>query len=435
MRAPFAPAASRGERGEGRRVRIEKLAPTGEGIARTSEGVGFIDRALPGELVETTLYEVRKKFWRGSLRRVLEPSADRVGGPHADCAGCDWAHFEPGAARAAKRELFRETMRRIGKLPPEIFGELPMAASAPGYRLRARLHVAGRERSAALGYFAPGTHRVVPAATCEALSSDTRALLSAARQAIADSGAVVSEIAMLEDVEGGRRLVRATAAAEPREAARLALSLEELFEGVRVAPGEGPALVERGDRWLGLTVGGRTHTVSVDTFFQGNRFLVSALSAGVAGAASTDTRGSALDAFGGAGLFAGPLLSAGYRVHSVEADPGAVADARRTRESWPDRDRWEIAGVPVEQFLEDTDDRFDCVVADPPRAGLGPNLASSLARCAAGRLIYVSCDPATLARDLTAILAEGFAIRHAALYDLFPFTHRVEAMIGLERAA
>ncbi len=435
MTTPGSGGPSGEEKGEGRRVRIEKLAPTGEGIARTPEGVGFIDRALPGELVETTLYEVRKKFWRGSLRRVLEPSGDRVGGTHADCAGCDWAHFELGAARAAKRELFRETMQRIGKLPPETFGELPVAASGPGYRLRARLHAAGRERSVALGYFAPGTHRVVTAGACEALSADTRALLPRAQEAIADSGAAVAEIAILEDIAGRRRLVRATAAAEPRQAARLALSLAEEFEGVRIATSEGSALVERGDRWLSLAVNGRTHTVSVDTFFQSNRFLVSALTADVAAGASTGAPGRALDAFGGAGLFAGPLLSAGYRVSSVEADAGAASDARRTREGWPDRDRWEIAGVPIARFLEDADDRFDCVVADPPRTGLGLELASSLARRAAKRLIYVSCDLATLARDLPAILAEGFSVRQAALYDLFAFTHRVEAMICLERAA
>ena len=168
-----------------RQVRIEKLAPTGEGIARSSEAVGFVDGALPGELVATTLYEVRKRFWRGSLRAVIEPSPDRVEGPHSGCAGCDWAHFAPAAARTAKRELFLETMQRIGKLDPASFGELPVAASAPGYRLRTRLHAAGGEP----GYFAPGTHRVISAAACEAIASETRALLPGTGDVIASTGA------------------------------------------------------------------------------------------------------------------------------------------------------------------------------------------------------------------------------------------------------
>ena len=123
-------------------VRIEKLAPTGEGIVRTEDGVGFVDRALPGELVATIVYQVKKKFWRGSLSAVREPSPDRVEGPHAGCAGCDWAHFEPEAARRAKRTLFLETMQRLSRIDPALFGELPVEASPAGHRLRTRLHAA-----------------------------------------------------------------------------------------------------------------------------------------------------------------------------------------------------------------------------------------------------------------------------------------------------
>lgn len=415
-----------------RQVRIEKLAPTGEGIARTSDAVGFVDGALPGELVATTLYEVRKRFWRGSLRAVIEPSPDRVDGPHARCAGCDWAHFAPAAARSAKRELFLETMARIGKLDPAQFGELPVAASAPGYRLRTRLHAAGGEP----GYFAPGTHRVVSAAACEAIAPDTRALLPGAGAAIASSGAAVSEIATLEDFGGARRLIRATVSGDPARAAQLGLDLSEMFQGVRVRSEDGRKLLERGSRSLDLAVGGRAFDVSVDSFFQGNRFLVPELFADVAAAAAAGAEpGEALDAFGGVGLFAGALAASGHRVLSVEGDTEAVADARRTKERWPDGDRWEIEAASIGRFLEEDDRRFACVVADPPRAGLGAELARDLARRSRALLLYVSCDPATLARDLPAILSEGFRIRHAKLYDLFAFTHRVEALVALERAA
>lgn len=416
-------------------VRIEKLAPTGEGIARTSGGVGFIDRALPGELVETTLYEVRKRYWRGSLGAVREASPNRMGGPHAGCAGCDWAHFETGAARAAKRTLFLETMQRIGKLDPALFGEIPVAASGPGYRLRARLHAAGRGEAAALGYFAPGTHRVEEADACDALAREARALLPAVREAIAGSGASVSEIATLEDVEGTRRLVRATASGDPAQAARLGLALAESFQGVRVRSEDPRALVELGERSLELPAGGRVHSVSVDSFFQANRFLVGELLADVAAEAGTVAPGAALDAFGGVGLLAGALLASGHTVRSVESDAGAVADARRTREGWPDRERWEIADAPITRFLEEDDARFDCVVVDPPRTGLGAALCRDLVSRAGRLFLYVSCDPATLARDLAVLLAEGFVLRRAKLYDFFAFTHRVESLVSLERTA
>src|SRR4029450_13839545 len=121
--------------------RIEKLAPTGEGITRTAEGVGFVERALPGELVETSIYERGRRFWRGTPRGVLEPSADREGSAHAGCGGCDWVHFAVGAARRAKEELFLETMQRIGRLEPALFGAPETVPSDAGYRLRLRLHV------------------------------------------------------------------------------------------------------------------------------------------------------------------------------------------------------------------------------------------------------------------------------------------------------
>jgi 23S rRNA (uracil1939-C5)-methyltransferase len=414
-----------------REVRIEKLAPTGEGIARTAEGVGFVDGALPGELVATTLYEMRKRFWRGSLRAVLEPSADRVDGPHAGCAGCDWAHFAPGPARRAKRELFLETMQRIGKLDPGLFGELPIESSASQYRLRARFHVAGGRA----GYYAPGTHRVVSAGACEALSTATRALLPEVEDAIEGGAAAVSEIATLESVDGTKRLLRATVSDDPAAAAKLGEALSLSFEGVRLRSAEGKRLLERGQRALALTVGGRAFSVSVDSFFQGNRFLVETLFGDIAAEARKVGPGPALDAFGGVGLFAGALLSAGHAVQSVEADAGAAADASVTREGFEDGGRWEIGEGTLAQFLEEDDRRFDVVVADPPRSGLGAEVAGELARRAKARLVYVSCDPATLARDLPAILAEGFAIRAAKLYDLFAFTHRVEALVALERAA
>jgi tRNA/tmRNA/rRNA uracil-C5-methylase (TrmA/RlmC/RlmD family) len=419
-----------------RRVRIEKLAPTGEGIARTPDGVGFIDRALPGELVETTVYEMRKRFWRGRLHAVREASPDRIEGPHASCAGCDWAHFAPGPAREAKRELFLETMARIGRLGPAVFGELDVEPSEAGYRVRLRLHGAGTGDDFTLGYFAPGSHRIRPAEACEAIAGATRELLPEARRAIAESGAETSELVILEDLSGFSRIARATTAARPAEAAQLALRMAELFQGVRILGPDGKLLVERGKRALDITVGARPFSVSVDTFFQANRHLLPSLAADVGTAVrEAGQGGAALDAFGGVGLFAGALLDAGHAVVSVESDPEASADARRTRGRWPDGDRWEVVPSPLADFFQEDDRRFACAVVDPPRSGLGVALAGILADRVDRLVAYVSCDPATLARDLPVFLARGFRIGAVRLYDFFAFTHRVEALVRLDRAA
>ncbi len=111
----------------------------------------------------------------------------------------------------------------------------------------------------------------------------------------------------------------------------------------------------------------------------------------------------------------------------------ASEDAGRNRRAWAATDSWRIAASSVDRYLSASKDAFDLVVADPPRAGLGLRLAAELAGRAGRRLIYVSCDPATLARDLAVILREGFEVASARGYDLFAFTHRVEAMIVLDR--
>lgn len=419
---------------EVRRVTIEKLAPTGEGIARGPEGVGFVEGALPEEEVEAQVLETRRNFWRGRTVAVLSRSGHRRSGPHASgCAACDWAYFDLSAARAAKRELFLETMGRIGRVPPGAFGELPVLCSPPGYRLRNRLHVSGSGDGVMLGHFAPSSHRVTSADRCEAITPQTRELLPAVRNALAGSGIRVSEIATLETLEGTHRAARVTLAAAPFETADVAAlvsGLRENFLGVRVESPEGHGLAAAGESRLPLEVGGRVFSVGPDTFFQANRYLVSPLYEYVREQAR-DSPGRALDAFGGVGLFAGALLDAGHEVTSVEADARASRAARATREVWPDRKKWHSLEASVAPFLARAP-HYDVVVADPPRAGLR-GAASGLARIADRKLIYISCDPATLARDLAVILADGFQIAEARLFDLFGLTHRIEAVVSLER--
>jgi len=398
--------------------------------------VGFVAGALPGEEVEAEVEEVRRNFWRGRAVGVIAGSRDRVLAPFETCTGCDWGHFDLAAAREAKRELFFETMQRIGKLAPQTFGELPVTPSPPGYRLRNRFHVSGRGAQLQLGHFIRRTHRIEPVGSCGALSPGTASLLPEIRESLAASGAGVSEISTLEDFSGARRLARVKLGETPKrqiaaDADAVVSALSPLFDGVKVAVPEGRTERQAGLPRLVMEVGGRMFLVSVETFFQGNRHLAADLLRYV-GRASGSAVGEALDAFGGVGFFAATLLDAGHSVTSVEGSPSAARDAARTRPGWADSDRWRIVPSSVAGYLAGFPRRFDVVVADPPRAGLA-RLARPLAQRARRRLVYVSCEPTTLARDLPEILSEGFAVLDARLYDLFPLTHRVEAVITLAR--
>ena len=369
---------------------------------------------------------------------MIEPSGDRILPPAEACPGCDWGHYDPRAALPAKRSLFLETMQRIGKIAPESFGELPIAASPLGYRLRSRFHLSGRGEDLVLGQFAPRSHRIGPIDGCRALTPSTAALLPRVREALAASGASTVELATIEDPAGQRRLARAVLGETGKRQSRtdaqsVVRALSPFFAGVRVVDRDGRPLVEAGDARLAMEVAGRTFLVSVDTFFQGNRHLAGLLAGDVARAAGAEP-GSALDAFGGVGFFAATLLEAGNSVTSVEGSAPAARDAAKTRFGWPDADRWRIVPASVEGFLSSSARRFDVVVADPPRAGLGA-LAAPLGERARKTFVAVSCEPATLARDLPRLIAGGLTIADARLYDLFPLTHRVEAVITLVREA
>jgi tRNA/tmRNA/rRNA uracil-C5-methylase (TrmA/RlmC/RlmD family) len=417
-----------------RRVEISGLAPTGEGIARTAEGVGFVAGALPGEEVDAEVVEARRRFWKGRTSEILRPSPDRASGPHArGCPGCDWAHLELAKARDWKRALFLETMERIGQVPAAPFGELPIAPSPAGYRLRARFHVAGRGTSSRVGFFAPRTHRVEPADGCEALGEGLRALLPNVAAAIARSGAAVAEISTVEAPDARSRLARAVLApgSDRREVHSLAEELAPLFDGLAVEDSAGAAVARHGAPRIDIPVAGRSLPATAGVFFQSNRFLLDRLVRDVAARAALPP-GRALDAFGGVGLFGGALRSAGHAVTTVEADSAAADLAAAARARWGARD-WTIERAAVLDFVARDSGTFDVAVVDPPRAGLGLRLAAALPARVGRRLIYVSCDPATLARDLAALTAGGLVIREALLYDLFALTHRVEALVVLER--
>ena len=418
-----------------RRVTIQKLAPTGEGVARTADGVGFVAGALPGEEVDALVTEAKRRFWFGRAVSVVSPSPMRAVGPHASCAGCDWAHLTPSAGREAKPALFVETMERIGELDPSLFEGLSIAASPPAYRVRSRFHVSGRGGETAVGFHAPGSHVVEPAEGCEALSMPMRAALAPLREAIASSSVAVAEIATLETLDGSRRVGALSLCDDPPsfEAGRLAVSLAGVFEGLSIRAQGGGMLGKQGQTRLPIQIEGRTFEVSVDSFFQVNRHLAGNLYADVREATGGGEPERALDAYGGVGFLAAALLDAGHSVVSVESSERAAADAARNRKAWGVADRWEIEASAVDAFLARDRRPFEVVVVDPPRAGLGLALAPRLAALAGRTFVYLSCEPATLARDLAALLGEGLSIRSVRLYDLFAFTHRVEAMVVLDR--
>jgi len=379
------------------RLRIERLAPTGEGVAHESGKVVFVDGALPEETVDALVYEEKARYARAAAAEVREASPERrpIDAHAGACGGTDWAHVLPESARRWKRELSLETMQRLGGAAPSAFGELPISASPLEYRLRNQLHASG----GTVGFYARRSHRIVPIDGCEIVSRDTRRKAAA----FAEGEGTVEALETVETGSAHRLVWRAAGAGFPDSAGA-----------------------------LDVDVGGRPFRVSAGSFFQVNRHRLLAFFESIRDLAAAVAPVRALDAYAGAGFLSRALVEAGAGVTAVESSLSASSDAKTNRERFDAGGRIDLRHGSVEDYLDGSAGIHDVVVADPPRGGLGPR-ASAVAALARRRLIYVSCEPASLARDLAPLSAAGLAIAEARLEDFFPLTHRVEAIVVFDR--
>ncbi len=425
-------------------ITIEKLIYGGEGLAHHDGSTVFVPFVLPAERVSAALVEQKKKFIRARVERVLDPSPERALArcPHFGvCGGCDYQHIPYESQLKYKSDILRETLRRIGRI--EWTGEITAHGSPPwGYRNRAQWKVRPLGEDGAggigIGYFRANSTALCTVEDCSILSPLLLKTLLALRAAAA-AGVLPRELREIEAFAGAgdsKLLVTATFAGFPRAA-------EALVEKLRAAVPEIESLLfhdptrERmeldGPGFIECEAAGSTYRVGHFSFFQVNRFLAGEL---VRTVVEGETEGRlALDLFAGVGLFSVPLAKRFARVVAVESNPAAARDLEANTAGRVARSgrMIEVRAADVEEFLAKLKEKPELVVLDPPRAGLTPGTIKHLARMAPARITYVSCDPPTLARDLAAFAKSGYEISSVHLFDLFPQTFHMEAVVGLRR--
>ena len=425
-------------------ITIEKLVYGGEGLAHHEGSTVFVPFVLPAERVAAAAVEQKKKFIRARVERVLEPSPQRASArcPHFSiCGGCDYQHIPYEAQLKYKPELLRETLRRLGRV--EWPGEINAHASPPwGYRNRAQWKVRPLGTDGAggmgIGYFRANSSALCAVEDCAILSPLLLKTLLALRAAAAE-GLLPRELREIEAFAGAndsKLLVTATFAGFPPRAQELADNLRRILPELTSLLFHDPTrerMELEGPGHIDCEAAGSTYRVGHFSFFQVNRFLVDDLVAHVTEA--EDEGRFALDLFAGVGLFSVALAKRFSRVVAVESNPAAARDlevnaAGRAAASGR---AVEVRTADVEQFIRKFKDRPDLVVLDPPRAGLTPEIVKGIARLAPPRITYVSCDPPTLARDLAAFVNSGYELSRVHLFDLFPQTFHMEAVVGLRR--
>lgn len=381
-------------------VRVEKMAAGGDAIARIADGrVAFVRGALPGELVEIAIVQSKKDFVRAEVLDVLEPSVHRVLPPcpahAAGCGGCTWQHVDATAQLALKTAVVTEALTRTGKLIDPV---VDIGSSVPSWAYRTTLRLAtGSNR---LGLRGRHSHDVIELDGCPV------------------SHPLLEELLAVTRVQGdGEVSLRVSAATGERSAWIISGDVELLAVPPDVGIGASAAVHE--------IVAGTTLRVSAASFFQSGPAAAEVLVAGVrlaCGDISDDA--SIVDAYGGVGLFASAL--GGGKVTLVEESESACADATVNL----DGRRADIVCSSIERWHPR---RVDLVVADPSRRGLGRQAVTVVAATEARRIVVVSCDPVSLARDAGLLRESGYEHVRSTVYDLFPQTHHVEVITTFDR--
>jgi len=428
---------------------IEKLVYGGDGLARlpaNEHGRGkavFVPFVLQGEKIEASLIEEKRGFARARTEEVLQPSSYRVA-PQCpyfqSCGGCHYQHASYEHQLDIKAAILKENLHRIAKI--ELDSELLIHPSPPWtYRNRARLKVQA-EPEFALGYYQFNSHQLLPIEHCPISSQLINRAIADLWQA-GRAGNLPREIQEIElfanaedeqllvNVEGAREITSETAPAIAETVKRVlsqAAGVVFFRRGIRGDNAELEQLAICGAPQLVYNTRFHSFRVSAGAFFQVNRYLTDELTNIVARKHSGDL---ALDLYAGVGLFSLALSANFAQVIAVESSPTAYSDLLYNAKP-------NVGAVHAssDQFLREKGRKLrpDLVVVDPPRSGLGEVVVRSLRELGASQITYVSCDPATLSRDLAGLLKAGYHIQRAHVVDLFPQTFHIESVFELVRS-
>jgi 23S rRNA (uracil1939-C5)-methyltransferase len=433
------------------KLQIEKAVYGGAGLAHQTEGEGagravFVPFTLPGELVEARLLEQKDAFGEASLLHVLTPSEDRVQPAcmhFGQCGGCQYQHANYSTQVQVKRAILQETLERAG------LTALPAIQTHIGepwaYRNRTRLRIAELDGALRVGYNRRGSNEFLAIRECPISAPLLWRAAEVLLQMAAENSTAARWLRDAVEVEfftTDNENKLQIALFVRKEQIGLAALCERMQEFVPELAGayaslissEGPQrrakAARQSETWgaegLIYRVAGEDYWVGRGGFFQINRFLVDELVRLV----TTERRGTvAWDLYAGVGLFSRALTSAFQQVVAVEA---AANDLTR---SFTGPGRRAVKATTVE-FLRNAvvqRERPQLIVMDPPRAGVGAEVCILLARISAPEIVYVSCDPVTLARDLKSLTAAGYNLMELHMIDMFPQTFHLETVVVLRR--
>ena len=448
-----------------KQVRFHALGAGGEAVGRDADGrTVFALLAAPEDTAKVEIFEDHGRFARGRVVQLLSASPYRVapicpyyqreteGAPQPECGGCQWQHIEYSMQLQAKRELVVQTLQRIGGVTQaaEIVESCIASPQEFSYRNKGDFAVSAINDTPQIGFFAHNTHRVVDIAHCPIQNAENNALLSAVRDAC-DLG-----LAKPFSAQSGRGLLRRvlTRTSSRGESLLVVVTSGETWpqsgEFARFIRGRVPqcagvlrrvnrkqtSLIE-GREWLEESVEGLRFRVTGDGFFQINTSITPLLLQTALRLAPVQKGDRVLDLYCGVGLFALAAARLGARVLGIEQSAPAIENVRFNAQNnglQADFVAGDVTSILSQraQRQQKKTERFETVFLDPPRAG-ALSCLEEIVRLEPQRIVYVSCDVATLARDVRVLQSAGYVLVKAVPLDLFPQTAHVETVALLER--
>ena len=427
-------------------ITVEKLVDGGVGLGRWEGRAVFVPGTCPGETVRVRITSVKKGYAEARLESVLKPSPDRIPPPcpvFGKCGGCQWQQLAYPAQIEAKVGILREDLRRIGKITdPNILS--PRRAPDPfEYRTRIQLKTDLTTNKPRIGFFAGTSHRIVPIERCPIAAPQLNQALAALRLILGDPAIQPSSLTDLHlhlARATGEFQVRYFAEHEPQD------RMEKLFTSVEAAVTNVVSQVyhsRTGHRWIR----GRDYLVdryleipfriSDRSFAQVHWEQIPRLIETVQTFASLNGKESILELHCGIGTFGIFLAREAASLVGFDENEVAVQDANFNARQ-QGLTNCTFAAKPVEHAVSDLAEEkktFDCVVLDPPREGVDRRTLESLIRLNPSRIVYVSCNPATLARDLKILIDGGFRPGRIQPIDLFPQTYHLETVAEMIRTS
>lgn len=443
-------------------VLINDLAHDGQGIGRSGEAVVFVPGALPGERVRARLVRKARRHWLSQLDEILETSPERRREPcilASKCGGCSLQHVAPDAQAMWKRTAVANALQRIGGISHPV--EPVLAASDPlGYRNRAIIPLERLDDGTIrCGYYKRGSHRIVNLNHCPVLDPRIDALVQPIKADLqatdwpidrdCHAGGGLRHLALRVGRHTGEVLITLISSHDRLpgladlaqrwmerwpEVVGVTLNLQPKANNVLLGP---ETRVIAGQRAIRERFGGHQLEIATDTFFQvfteqAERVIPVLLEA----LGKQGEPGIAIDAYSGIGTYSLPMAAAGWRVEGLEVNPEAVLQAQRNAETNGLASLCSFHTCDVADALAERLPAADLLFLDPPRRGLDEAVVSTILANPPRQLLYLSCDPASLARDLAPLVNGGpYAVETVQPFDFFPHTTHVETLVVLKRSS